>query len=207
MKDEEARKEIIEGIQADAGTQAAAIIAEGKKAADQRVEAAGSQAERIKHEAAEKDAKQAAAIEQEAVTKLAVAKRRMQLEMREKTYQDIISRCKGELEKLIGSPAYEKILEDWITEAAVGLRAESALVNCSSRERDSVAAILPKVEARVRSETGLKVTLVLSDKPPLPGQGVVVTSADGRTAFNNQVSSRIFRFQSEIRKLVHNRLF
>ena len=207
MKDEEARKEIIAGIQADAGSQADAIIAEGKKAAEQRVEAADKQAERMKREAAEKDAKQTAAIEREAVTRLAVAKRRMRLEMMEKTYQDIISRCKGELDKLIGSPAYEKILEDWITEAAVGLRAESAQVNCSSRERDTVAAILPKVEARVKSESGLKVSLVLSNNPPLPGQGVVVISADGRTAFNNQVSSRLFRLQSEIRKLVHNRLF
>jgi vacuolar-type H+-ATPase subunit E/Vma4 len=50
-------------------------------------------------------------------------------------------------------------------------------------------------------------TLTLSDTPPLKSQGVVLTAADGRTAFNNQVKTRMLRKQREIRMLIYNALF
>ncbi|MBN1685580.1 MAG: hypothetical protein JW852_02950 [Spirochaetales bacterium] len=207
MEKEEARQEIIGGIRSEAEAQAAGIIADARKAAEDQIKAAGRQAVRIKEEAEEKAAKQIAAIEREAATRLTAARRRMKLEMAERVYQHIISRCTEELEKLIGSGRYGKMLEDWIVQAAVGLRAESAVVNCSSAEHEAAAAVLPKAEERARSITGKQITLTFSDDRPLANQGVMITSADGRTAFNNQVQSRIFRMQTEIRKLVHDRLF
>ena len=41
----------------------------------------------------------------------------------------------------------------------------------------------------------------------LQAQGVVLTAADGRTAFNNQVPTRMLRRQREIRKLIYDVLF
>ncbi len=204
---QEARREIIQGISADAEAQASATVQEAQKAAELRIKAAENQAERIKSEAQEKTDLQRAAIEREAATRLTAAKRRMRLEMMEKIYKRVIERCIEELAALIGTDEYGTILEDWITEAAVGLRADSGVVNCSAPERETVSAVLQKAEARVSSAVGHPVSLSLSDGPPLIRQGVTVTSSDGRTAFNNQVESRIFRLQSEIRKLVHDRLF
>jgi len=207
MENEEARREIIEGISVDANSQAASTVAEAKKAAEERIKAAERQAARIKAEAEEKTNTQIASIEREAATRQSAATRRLQLEMMEKTYQTVISRCAGKLREMVGSKEYERVLEDWITQAAVGLRSESAVVNCSAPEREAVAGILKKSEEKAGKALGYTVTLTLADGPPLSGQGVTVTSSDGRTAFNNQVESRIFRLQTDIRKLVHDRLF
>ena len=203
----EARLEIIRGIYAEAETQAASIVEEARKAADLRIQAAENQAARIKAEAEEKTRSRIDAVEREAATRLVAGKRRIRLKMMEKIYHRIISHCTGEIGKLIGTEEYDRILEDWITQAAEGLRAESALVNCSAPEREAVGRVLKRAEDRASAETGRHMSLSLSGDPPLPRQGVTVTSSDGRTAFNNQVESRIFRLQSEIRKLVHDRLF
>jgi len=207
MENEEARQELLSGISTDAETQAKNLIDDAKKSASERVDAARRQAERIAAEAAEKTKGQVQAIEREASTRLAAAKRRMQLEMKEKIYQNVIERCTTEFETLIESEEYGKILEDWITQAAAGLRVDAATVNCSAGERDLAAAVLDRAAEMVEEITGDPVTLSLSDERPLSGQGVVVTSSDGRTAFNNQINSRLFRYQTEVRKLVHDRLF
>ena len=47
----------------------------------------------------------------------------------------------------------------------------------------------------------------LRDANPLKRQGVVVTAADGRTAYNNQVTTRIQRKEREIRMLIYDKLF
>jgi vacuolar-type H+-ATPase subunit E/Vma4 len=47
----------------------------------------------------------------------------------------------------------------------------------------------------------------LSETLPLKSQGVVLTAADGRTAYNNQVKTRILRKEREIRMAIYNTLF
>ena len=41
----------------------------------------------------------------------------------------------------------------------------------------------------------------------LKGQGVVLTTMDGRMAFNNQIRTRMLRKQRQIQKQVYDRLF
>ena len=60
---------------------------------------------------------------------------------------------------------------------------------------------------RAAERTGKPVDLTLSEARPLKSQGVVLTAADGRTAFNNQVRTRMMRKQREIRTLIYNTLF
>jgi ATP-dependent protease HslVU (ClpYQ) peptidase subunit len=40
----------------------------------------------------------------------------------------------------------------------------------------------------------------------LKSQGIVLTAADGRTAFNNQVRTRMLRNQRKIRTLIYNKI-
>ncbi len=207
MENEEARQDILLGISTDAEAQANKLISDARDAASQRLEAVRRQAARIVAEAEEKTSKQISVIERETSTRVKAAKRRMQLEMKEKAYQAVIARCIEELKCLINSEEYGKILENWIVQAAAGLRAESTVVNCSALERDAVRAVLKSAEAAARAAAGQPIALTLSDDPPLAGQGIVVTSSDGRIAFNNQIESRLFRFQTEIWKLIHDRLF
>jgi vacuolar-type H+-ATPase subunit E/Vma4 len=195
------------GISRDAETAATKLIEDAQRAASDRLESAKRQASRIFDEAEEKSAQQVAAIERDSATRLAAAKRRLNLEMKERTYRFIIDRCVDKLDGRIGNEDYRNIIEEWIVQAAAGLRVDSAVVNCSSAEREIVESILRDAERKTEAVVGRPVSLTLSEEPPLRRQGVVVTAADGKTAFNNQVSSRVFRLDSNIRKLVHDRLF
>jgi vacuolar-type H+-ATPase subunit E/Vma4 len=96
----------------------------------------------------------------------------------------------------------------WLTEAAIGLDAKSARVDASAQELRLIdERMLSEVSRRVRRQTGRQIELTLSDEEPLKSQGVVLTAADGRTAFNNQVRTRMLRKKREIQMLIYNTLF
>ncbi len=128
--------------------------------------------------------------------------------MRDALIQDLMDRVEKRLAAMIDGPDYRTVLTSWIVEAAIGLDAETATVNASERERPLIdAAMLDQARQAVLSKTGKHVTLTLSDAPPLKGQGVVLTSRDGRMAFNNQVRTRMLRKQRQMRRLIYDGLF
>ena len=67
--------------------------------------------------------------------------------------------------------------------------------------------LLLAAKEKIRKQTNKQITLALSDAQPLESQGVVLTSADGRIAFNNQVKTRLSRKQRNIRTIIYNGLF
>ena len=67
--------------------------------------------------------------------------------------------------------------------------------------------MLDRAAAQVKKQTGTAVTLTVADAVPLPIQGVLLTAEDGRTAFNNQVKTRLSRNQRQIKRLIHDALF
>jgi len=122
--------------------------------------------------------------------------------------RDIMDRVETKLSSMTGDANYRSVLIDWLTEAAIGLDAESALVVASAEELKLIDdKLLSEVKERVRSRTGKQVMLTISDAPPLQSQGVILTAADGRTAFNNQVKTRMLRSKREIQMLIHDTLF
>jgi vacuolar-type H+-ATPase subunit E/Vma4 len=119
-----------------------------------------------------------------------------------------MGRVEGKLDSMIGDWHYRSVLIDWITEGAIGLEAESAQINASESERALIDdEMLSEARARIGEHTGRQVTLTLSDSQPLKLQGVVLTAADGRTAFNNQIKTRILRSQRKIQALIYDTLF
>ncbi len=83
-------------------------------------------------------------------------------------------------------------------------KAEKQLVELKDREIDEL--LLLEAARRVKEVSGVDVVLRRSAAQPLQGQGVVLTAGNGRTAFNNQVATRVERYQSEIRKLIYEAL-
>jgi len=128
--------------------------------------------------------------------------------MRDALVHRIMDRVEERFGSMIDEPDYRTTLTNWVVEAAIGLEADAAQVNASHRERPLIdAAMLQRVAERVRAQTGKQVTLTLSEGPPLKGQGVILTTMDGRMAFNNQVRTRMLRKQREIQKQIYDRLF
>ena len=202
-----ARESIIHGIKADAEQRAKKIADEATSSSEERMESARLQTARIEGETARTIEEQTAKIEKESSIRLSSRRRKMNLAMKERAFRAVLDRCAAMLAEKIDDDGYAEILTEWIVEAAAGLNAAEVRVNCSFQEREKVASVLGKAEELVFSRRGLRTSILLSEETPLSEQGVILTSADGRTAFNNQVNTRIQRKQTAIRKLLNDRLF
>ena len=93
-------------------------------------------------------------------------------------------------------------------EAAIGLGQPEAAVNASSAELPLLdQGLLAEAERRVQALGGRAVRLSRLEGEPLAGQGVVLVGRGGRLTYNNQVSTRLLRRQTEIRKMIYDGLW
>jgi vacuolar-type H+-ATPase subunit E/Vma4 len=136
-----------------------------------------------------------------------VETRRMGLKVREQVSRRTIEDASRKLAGMVGQPGYRSVLQGWVVEAVLGLNVPEAEVLASGPEMKQIDdTLLREAEREVEALSGAPVRLRRSSAQPLAGQGVVVTSLDGRTAFNNQVVTRMERYQSDIRKLIYKAL-
>ena len=134
--------------------------------------------------------------------------KRQSLNVRGEVMRDIMNTVEHRLSLMVSDSNYRSILSDWITEAAIGLDEDSAQINASEKELAYINdQLIAEVTERVRQKTGRGISLKLSNEPPLKSQGAILTADDGRTAFNNQVKTRILRKEREIRMAIYNALF
>jgi vacuolar-type H+-ATPase subunit E/Vma4 len=222
----EAAGELIAGIDADARAESERLLKEAHKAARERVEAAEAQSERLLEEARTKSEAQAENVRARMRSSMRMEQKRATLKVREEALRGVLQAARNRLAALAaprrsskgadtdppgGGEApgadYRQILLGWIVEAAIGINVPEAEVNVSQEERRVLDdKLLREAERTVKELTGRKVTLKAAEGNPLVGQGVVLRSADGRLEFNNQVSTRLLRLQSEIRKIVFEAL-
>ena len=81
-------------------------------------------------------------------------------------------------------------------------------INASQQERQLIdQQLISDVKEKLQAQTHSQVELVLSQSQPLKDQGVVLVSADGRTAYNNQIKTRIMRTERTIQNLLNDNLF
>ena len=206
--DEKGKEQLISGILRDARGEAEAITRESEKAVRERAEAVRGQADRIIREAGEKAREDAEAVRENSRRAAETELQRIRLKTQKELLGRIIREAQAKIEAMMEDRGYRDILRDWIVEAALGLSVDEAVVNASRREMDFIdVALLTEASGAVEKISGRKIKLKKSEENPLPAQGVVLTSADGKTAFNNQVHVRLLRYQSEIRSLVSRRIF
>jgi vacuolar-type H+-ATPase subunit E/Vma4 len=208
MEDDEGKKKLIHGIRDDAKKESERILADAEKYITERHTAGEQRIDRIMEEAKKKAEEQVNAVKRNIDATIAVEKRRIELRIRDRIIQEALEKVKKVLFEMIGSPNYRKILMDWIVEAAIGLNAAGAEVNASVKEKELIDdSLLGKAEEEVKKMTGKKVRLIRSEKEPLLAQGVVLTAENGKIAFNNQVTTRLLRYGTEIQRKIHEALF
>jgi vacuolar-type H+-ATPase subunit E/Vma4 len=201
------RAQLMEGIERDARAEAAEITKAEERAAAERRKVAEAQAASILEEARRRAQETVRGIARQGEQAAAVETRRMGLKVREEISRRVVEEAARKLAGMIRSPAYRDVLRGWIVEAALGLNAAEAEVLASGPEMAVIDdALLAAAAAELKALSGVEVRLRRSAAHPLVGQGVVVTARDGRTAFNNQVATRMERYQSEIRKLIYEAL-
>jgi vacuolar-type H+-ATPase subunit E/Vma4 len=199
---------LISGIEADARAEEEKIIREAEAQAAEKRKYSEKQIESLLNDAQEKAKEQAQTAKNKIISAAEREVKRCSMRVRDTIVQDIMDRVEKKLRPMTGDENYKSVLVNWITEAAIGLGAESAQINASEEERALINDhMLSEIARGTQKQTGKQISLTLSDAKPLLSQGVVLTAADGRTAFNNQVRTRILRKQREIRTLIYNTLF
>ncbi len=200
--------ELIAGIAQDAAAEAQRLLEEASKAARERREATEKQASAILEEARLKAEEQGRNLSRQIASAAKMEVKRIGLRVREQATRMVIEQVRSTLAGMIGSPEYREALIGWIVEAAMGLSLPEAEVNASAAELELIdERLLAEVQEQVSQLTGRKVRLFKSKADPLVGQGVVLVGKEGRLAFNNQISTRLLRRQTEIRKKIHEILW
>ena len=199
---------LISGIEADARAEEEKIIKEAEAQAAEKRQHSDKKIESLLNEAREKAKEQAQTAKSKIISAAEREVKRSFMRVQDSIVQDIMDRVEKKLRSMTGNENYRSVLVNWITEAAIGLGAESARINASKEERALINDhMLSEIARRIQKQTGRQISLTLSDANPLQSQGVVLTADDGRTAFNNQVRTRMLRKQREIRTLIYNTIF
>ena len=208
MDNQNGKNSLIAGIEEDARNEAEKIKDQADKYILERKQTIERQIEQIIKDAESKANEQIEFIKKNAESSIAVEKKRLSLRIMDSIVNSTLDKAREKIAELITSSGYPEILEAWIVEAGLGLNAGEAYVNASMRELPFITdTLLKKAAHTLHSLTGKEVLFKKSTDSPLLGQGIVLTAKDGRTAFNNQVHTRMLRYQSEIRKMIHDILF
>ncbi len=201
-------RDLLSGIEREAAEKARELEQEAAAYARDRIEAARAQAREILRKAEETAEAQARAILRNAEARAAVEARKAFLRGRDGLIRETLEAARRLAADAAKAPGYEDVLFGWIVEAAVGLSEPEARVNASREDLAKISEdLLRRAERAVLEFTGKPVRLSKVEGDPLPAQGVVLTAEGGRLAYNNQVSVRFLRAQSEIRKHIHAVLF
>ncbi len=204
---EQVDNELIKGIEKDAQNEAQSIITAAEEVAANRRTSGKLQLDSIMKEAQESAKQRVMEIKRNNSSRIVMETRRLRLKVQDQIINQILKLVKGGLRKMTGNPEYTAVLQDWIVEAAIGLNLDRASVNASEIERDKIEGqTIKRAEKELKALTGREIRLEITLEPPLPGQGIVLTSPDKRIAFNNQVATRLLRYQSEIRKIISREL-
>lgn len=199
---------LISGIEADAHAEEEKIIKEAEVQAAEKRKHSEKKIESLLNEANAKANEQAETAKNKIIAAAEREVKRSFMRVQDSIVQDIMNKVEKKLSSMTGNETYRFILENWITEAAIGLGAESANINASKEERKLIDdRMLSEITTKIHNQTGKQISLTLSDANPLQSQGVVLTAAEGRIAFNNQVRTRMLRKQREIRTMIYNTLF
>ncbi len=202
---EKGKAELISGIESDARIEEEEIIKEAEKQAAEKRKYSEKKIEALLNDARSEAQKQVEAVKRKMLSAVDLELKRHSMSVRSALMQDITNRVENKLASMSGDANYRSVLISWIAEAFIGLGVEAAEINASEKERALInEPLLSEVKEKIHMQTNKQAQLKLSDAEPLKSQGVVLTAADGRTAFNNQVKTRMLRNQREIRTLIYN---
>ena len=199
---------IISGIEADALTEGQQIVREAENQAAEKRSYTEKKIESLLGDAQKEATQQAEKVKKKMLSGVELELKRRSMNVRSTVMRDIIGKVENKFDSMIGDGNYRTSLVSWIIEAAIGLDAQSAHINASEKELGFIDdGLISEVTEKVRDKTGKQISLQLSKSPPLKNQGVVLTADDGRTAYNNQVKTRMLRKEREIRMAIYDALF
>jgi vacuolar-type H+-ATPase subunit E/Vma4 len=202
MSERPDKREVIEGILDQARKEADKILSDAESMTKVRRQTLESRADRIVSEAEERAEKESDRLTKKTDAAISAENRRASLSLEQQIYRRIIDVVRARFHELVGDDLYDEVLTGWIAEAAIGLGATEATVRVSARETDAAERVVEDAAETASTALGFTCSLSIDDSNPAPRQGVIATSADGETAYNNQLETRIARYETQIRSIV-----
>ncbi len=199
---------LISSIKTDASTQEKAIIQDAQTLVAEKEKYAGQRIATILEDARKEADERSREIQAKVESETQLELKRRSLHARKKVIDEILKRVENRFTDMLSQKQYEDILLGWITEAAIGLDVDSAVINASADERVLInSKLIGRAVKKIQEVTDKTVALELSNGPALIRQGIVLTSTDGRMAYNCQVLSRISRKERAINKMIYDAIF
>lgn len=198
---------LLQGIAEQAKEESEKILKDAERQAKEIVEGARKKARTIQQEALERLEKQAEGVARRYRQLSETEQRKVRLQVQEELFSMSLEKIRKYLSSLRKRSDYEKILKGWIVEGALGLERDRVYVNAPREERSFLdGKILSECESEILEHSGRTVKLELSPEAPTSGQGVFLSAADGKIAFNNEVDARMQRSSAEIRRMIYRRI-
>ena len=202
------KKALLAGLEQDIRKEIETMRSDAQKIAAERRDYYEKQLAQIERESQAKADAQAKAVHKSLLAGIDIEIRRNIMKLREQFFAEILREAENKIAARVSTPGYRDTIVGLIAEAAAGTGSPAARVNASLQERKHIdAAVLKEAEHRAAALTGQAVSLTLDAGAPLTQQGVVATSTDGRTAYDNRIQTRLARKQAQIRSLIYNELF
>ena len=192
-------KQLFAGIIEAANHEAQAALAKAQEDVEQIKASYAQRIEELNHKEEAIGIKQINQIKRSEEMTMRNLERRYRVSLTQRLRKMVIEETAKEMAALVGTQEYRSVLVEWIAEGAVGLDREEAQVNCSFREEID-DEMLREAEALVKKALG-KVVKLKFGGAVLTGQGVEVVSMDGKAAYNNQVATRLIRFERKLKEL------
>ncbi len=193
-------KQLFAGIIEAANHEAQAALAKAQEDVEQIKASYAQRIEELNHKEEAISVKQINQIKRSEEMTMRNLERRYRVSLTQRLRKMVIEETAKEMAALVGTQEYRSVLVEWIAEGAVGLDREEAQVNCSFREEID-DEMLREAEALVKKALG-KVVKLKFGGAVLTGQGVEVVSMDGKVAYNNQVATRLIRFERKLKELM-----
>jgi len=191
---------LFDGILQSAREEVASILAQAEQDAEALRQSFAEKAKDAADVEQRRTGKQIQEIERRSESAIRNLQRKHALTHNERLRSRVMQKVSEKMASLIEQESYRRVLVGWIAEAAVGLDRPEAEVACSFKERID-GPLLSEAEELVFKTTGKRVSLSPA-ATSLTAQGVVVSSIDGKVAYNNQVATRLARHFRSLEELM-----
>lgn len=195
-------EEVVSGILAEAKAEASKIEEDAQSMVEVRRQTLSTRLDRIRSDHQERARAEVERIERRYESAIAVEQRRAALRLEQEAYRVVIDGVNRRFAELAATSSYEEVLKGWIAESLIGLGVEEAVVRVSEAEGDCAERVLADASRTAGDFLGFQCTATLDRENPLPRQGVVAVSSDGETAYNNELATRLARYESKLRAIV-----
>lgn len=194
MKSNAPSEILLSEIQTQSQTEADAVLEQAKKEANELLNTARKNADKTYQDIIQKAEAQASNIQKRILSSVHLEIKKQNLRARETMIQKILDEIWNHINTFRKSKEYAPVLKEMILEGVAALDGNEMLIMPGEAERQLITTqMIDEVESQVK---GLKLKLSDSD---ISEAGLVISTGDGRTRFDNRFSARIKRFQETIR--------